>query len=233
MANAPALGNSNWITWLANIAANDTIPDHYSWHQSGVWEREPDLDVPDFNTLKAVNDLPDLPIDVNEYGWPSEQNPANAVFYLAQFERHNLRALRSNWNDGSGLHNWMAGLVWSNNGTYFPNGEWQLYKYYGGMTGTRVVTTASSDEQFDVFGTVTGNAAKIIAGTRTIQSPYEISISGLSSLGLPENGTISVHIYRFDFTGPDGEVDSPVDLGSSNYEYSSDTVSLSKCSFLP
>lgn len=210
---------------MASVAGNDTIPDHYSWHQIGSWQREPDTTVPDFNTLRSEYNLPERPIDVNEYGWPSEQNPANAVYYLAQFERHNIRALRANWGGGSNLHNWMASLVYSTNGTYYPNGEWQLYKYYANMLGTRVATAASADLQFDVFATISGNTAKVIAGTRTIQSPYEISISGLSSLGLPAGGTVELHTYRFDYSGAEGEIDAPVDLGYSSYTYSSDTVS--------
>ncbi|KAH8798622.1 glycoside hydrolase superfamily [Xylogone sp. PMI_703] len=224
MANSPSLDNTNWQTWMASIAGNDTVPDHYSWHQIGSWEREPDTTVPDFNTLRGTYGLPTRPIDVNEYAWPSEQNPGNAVYYLAQFERHDIRALRANWGSGPGLHNWMANLVYSTNGTYYPNGEWQVYKYYAHMTGNRVATTASSDLLFDVFATTSGNIAKVLAGTRTVQSPYDISISGLSRLGLPRQGTIKVHTYRFDFSGSEGEIDAPVDLGYSTFSYSSDTV---------
>ena len=225
MANSPSLTNTNWQTWMQAVAGNHTVPDHYSWHQIGSWEREPDTTVPDFDTMRGTYHLPERQIDVNEYAWPSEQNPANAVYYLSQFERHDIRALRANWGDGSDLHNWMANLVWSTNGTYYPNGEWQLYKYYAHMTGNRVTTTASSDLLFDVFGTRDGNSVKIIAGTRTIQNPYEISISGLSDLGLATHGRIDVHTYRFDWTGPQGEIDAPVDLGTETYTYSSNTVS--------
>lgn len=51
MANALGLQNDNWLTWLPSIVGYNTVPDHYSWHQIGSWERCPDLNVPDFNTL--------------------------------------------------------------------------------------------------------------------------------------------------------------------------------------
>ncbi|KAM0518874.1 hypothetical protein ACHAPE_003864 [Trichoderma viride] len=225
LSGAPGLQNENWLTWLPSIVGNDTVPDHYSWHQIGSGNRCPDLVVPDFNTLLAQFGAPARPIDNNEYALQSEQNPANAAWYMSQFERHDLRALRANWDSGSGLHNWMANLVYSKNGTYYPNGEWQVYHYYAGMGGERLVTTASSDIQFDAFATRQGNAIKILAGTRTIQAPYDISVTNLSQIGLGSSGGINVHVYRFDWNGTEGEVDGPVDLGIFNYSYTSDTVS--------
>ena len=212
------------------MSGNKTVPDHYSWHQIGSWEGQPDTTVPVFNSLRLTYNLPEKPIEVNEYAWPSEQNPANTVFYLAQFERHNIRALRANWGGGSALHDYMANLVYKyKNGTYYPNGEWQLYKYYAGMMGTRAATAASSDLLFDVFATVSGNClAKIIAGTRTVQATYDIRVSGLSSLGLPTTGTVDVRIYRFDWASPTGQISAPVDLGWSKNTYSGDTVSTSR-----
>ncbi|KAL7916818.1 glycoside hydrolase family 39 protein [Trichoderma velutinum] len=224
MANAPGLQNENWLTWLPSIVGNNTVPDHYSWHQIGTWERCPDLNVPDFNTLLAEFGAPARPIDNNEYAWPSEQNPANAAWYLSQMERHDIRALRANWGGGSDLHNWMANLVYSKNGTYYPNGEWQVYHYYAGMNGERLVTTASSDTQFDAFAIRQNNNIKILAGTRTIQAPYDIRVTNLSQIGLKGRGSINVHVYRFDWNGPEGEVDGRVDLGTKTYSYTSNEL---------
>ncbi|EHK43608.1 glycoside hydrolase family 39 protein [Trichoderma atroviride IMI 206040] len=226
LSGAPGLQNDNWLTWLPSIVGNDTVPDHYSWHQIGSGNRCPDLTVPDFNTLLARFGAPARPIDNNEYALQSEQNPANAAWYMSQFERHDIRALRANWASGSDLHNWMANLVYSNNGTYYPNGEWQVYHYYAGMSGERLVTTASSDTQFDAFATRQGNDIKILAGTRTIQAPYDISVSNLSQIGLGSSGSVNVHVYRFDWNGTEGEVDGPVDLGTVQYSYASDTLTI-------
>ncbi|KAJ0116698.1 hypothetical protein J7T55_009848 [Diaporthe amygdali] len=224
-ANAPGLDLDTWSTWLNTIQTNDVVPDIYSWHQIGEWQREPDRVIPDFNTLLNRYNLPQRPIDNNEYAWPSEQNPGTSVFYLAQLERHNVRGLRANWGSGSDLHNFMADLVFKNtDGTYSSNGDWQVYRYYGQMDGDRVATVASADLKFDVFATISGNGVKILAGTRTVQSTYEIGISGMSRLGLPADGVIQVRSYRFDWTGTKAEVGPPVDLGLAEFQYSSDTL---------
>ena len=203
------------------MSGNKTIPDIYSWHQIGDWQREPDRTIPDFKTIKAVHNMPDLPIDINEYAWPSEQNPACTVFYIAQLERYNLRGLRANWGSGSGLHDTLANLVGTTDKkSYYPNGEWQLYKYYANMVGTRVATTASTDRKFDVFATKSGNSVKIIAGTRSVKAAYDISITGLSSVGLSDSGSLSARVYRFDWAGANGKVGAPVDVGMKTFTYS-------------
>ncbi|CBX99018.1 hypothetical protein IAQ61_000845 [Plenodomus lingam] len=220
MAAAPSLRDTKWQSWLRSVAGNDTVPDIYSWHQIGTGSRQPDTTVPDFNTLKAVHSLPDLPIDVNEYAAKDEQNPGTSVYYIAQLERHNIRGLRANWGSTTALHDGLADLVVKDaSGSYFPNGEWQLYKYYASMEGNRLATTAATDRRFDVFATRSGNGVKIIAGTRNNQGQYEIRVSGLADIGLPESGTISIRTLRFDWAGDAGEVGPPQDLGASDITY--------------
>ncbi|KAK2042626.1 glycoside hydrolase [Colletotrichum somersetense] len=226
-ANVPDLQSSTWISWLAAISANDTIPDIYSWHQIGDTGRELDRVIPDFNTLLGQHNLPQREIDINEYAVSERQNPANSAFYLAQLERHNLRGLRANWGSGAGLHDLMADLVFKDpDGSYKPNGDWQTYKYYAGMTGDRVSTNASSDLEFDVFGTISGNSVKLLAGTQSLQASYEISVSGLGRIGLPADGSVSIRTLRFDFDGHSGLVEGPVDLGTTEYTYTSDTLNI-------
>jgi hypothetical protein len=174
--------------------------------------------------MKATHNLPDLPIDINEYADKKEQNPANSVYYIAQLERHNMRGLRANWGSGAGLHDYLANLVGKTQKTYYANGEWLLYKYYAGMTGQRVATKASSDRKFDVFATRDGGKVKIIAGTRSIQKPYTVEVTGLKSLGLPEQGKVKVDVWRFDWKGDMGRVDGPVRLSGVEVAYSGDKV---------
>lgn len=210
---------------MSAVAGNKTVPDIYSWHQIGTWEREPDATIPDFNKMRANYGLPEKPIDVNEYAWNTEQNPANSVYYISQMERHNIRGLRANWGSGSGLHDFMANLVAKSNGQYIPNGEWQLYKYYANMNGDRLATTASSDPQFDVFAVKEKSVLKIIAGTRSLKRDSAISITGLESLGFPSSGSVSIRSYRFDWKGAQGQVGNPVDMGTSSRTYSAGNVS--------
>jgi hypothetical protein len=225
MAASPTRNDQKWLTWLDTIASTQTVPDIYSWHQIGNWSGEPDTTVPDFNSMKAVHGLPDLSIDINEYGDKREQNPANSVYYIAQLERHQLRGLRANWGSKGALHDYLANLIYAKNGTYYPNGEWQLYKYYSQMKGDCLATTASPDRRFDVFATKYGSTVKIIAGTRTFPAYYKIEVLDIQSLGLPANGVIRAKVLRFDWRGDLGLVDAPVLLGSTNLSYASNVVS--------
>ncbi|ETS81577.1 hypothetical protein PFICI_06579 [Pestalotiopsis fici W106-1] len=226
MANAPALDNSNWHTWFEYMAANDVIPDIYSWHQIGLWEREPDRTVSDFNAFREQYGLPFRPLDLNEYAWPDEQNPASSAYYLAQLERNNIRGLRANWGGGSNLHDFAASLLGKDeNGAYYPNGEWQLYKYYAAMQGDRVVTSASSDKLFDAFA-VRGDTVKILAGTRLTSDAYDITVTGLESTSLGLSGVLSIRTTRFDWNGATGQIDAPVDLGTADYTYTDGTFTI-------
>ncbi|KXH56740.1 hypothetical protein CSAL01_03184 [Colletotrichum salicis] len=96
-ANAPAVDLDNWKAWMSTVASNDAVPDIYSWHQIGDWQREPDRVVSDFKSLQSTYNLADRPIDLNEYAWPSEQNPANGWPRLARL--HGRPSLQGRqWN---------------------------------------------------------------------------------------------------------------------------------------
>ncbi|KAJ4294079.1 hypothetical protein N0V90_007768 [Kalmusia sp. IMI 367209] len=220
-SQSPIENDNNWRVWMDAIARNNTIPDIYSWHQIGAWEREPDTTIPSFNALRAEYSLPERPIDVNEYAWPDEQNPANSAYYIAQLERHNIRGLRANWGGGADLHDYMGNLVAKNDQGYYPNGEWHLYKYYANMLGERLATSASSDLKFDAFAVLSDNYLKIIAGTRTVKERYDVTVTGFRELGLPEQGTLQVHRYQFDWAGAQGLIYDALDLGTFPYDYSS------------
>lgn len=210
---------------MSYVTEHNAIPDIYSWHQIGRSSREPDTTIPIFKALRDRYGLPERPIDINEYAQPYEQHPANTAWYLAQLERHDLRGLRANWGSAGALHDSMANLVFSSNGTYQPNGEWYLYEYYAQMTGKRVATTASSDLLFDVFATTSGNVAKLLAGTRSVLAPYEVKVTGLTTLGLPEEGSIRIRTTEFGWIDDVTDTGGPIDLGISEYAYADDTVS--------
>ncbi|KAH7139905.1 hypothetical protein B0J13DRAFT_624712 [Dactylonectria estremocensis] len=57
-AHSPQQDDKNRRVWMDAIAQKCTIPDIYSWHQIGVWEREPDTTIAAFNALRADYSLP-------------------------------------------------------------------------------------------------------------------------------------------------------------------------------
>lgn len=223
-ANSPALDDEHWSSLLTTIAENDIVPDIYSWHHIGG--QAPDPAAADFASLLETHGLPERPIDVNEYAWPEQQNGAHTAWYISQLERNEMRGLRANWAMGPELHDFLANLVFKDGEEYKPTGEWYLYEYYAAMEGERAVSAASEDGLFDAFAVVQDDGTvKIIAGTASVVEPYEISVSGLSALGLEEEGEVEVRTIRFDYEGIDVDTGGPVDLGSETLAYSGDTVS--------
>jgi hypothetical protein len=180
-------------------------------------------------------DLPERLISVDEYAWPWRQDPANTAWYISQMERNDIVAMRANWNSREDLHDRMADLLGkTEDGEYYPNGEWWMYKYYAEMEGERAATKVAENLNFDVFATVGEDVVKILAGTRTYENDttvgdYLLEVSGLdSALGLDPFATVSVQTYRFDFEGAFGEMGPPADLGTEDYNLSDGSVS-----FLP
>lgn len=187
----------------------------------------PEKSVIQFATMRGSRNLPSLPVDINEYATPEEQRPSASAWYISQFERLNIRGLRANWASYGQLHNFLANLLGQNeDGSYYPNGEYQVYKYYKNMQNNRVATTSSADGNFDVFATRgdLSNSVKILAGPRLTTDQYDITVEGMNAVGLPTSGNVTIRTRRFDWAGQFGQVGDPVDLGLYTHQYSNNKV---------
>ena len=189
-------------------------------------------------SLLKTYDLPTRPININEYAVYDEQVPAGSAWWISQLERINAHGLRGNWLSGYALHDLMASLLskpgaesdYSNTSTgYFPNGDYQVYKYCNlNMTGTRVGTVPSGDLKLDAYAVAGEDGwARVLVGVRIATGTWNLRLDSLSSLGLPEEGTLSVHTWGFPVAENVhyGEVDAPTDLGWYDHDYSGDSVS--------
>ncbi len=188
----------------------------------------PERSVIEFATMRGSRNLPSLPVDINEYATPEEQRPSASAWYISQFERTNIRGLRANWASYGQLHNYMANLLGQNeDGSYYPNGEYQVYKYYRNMGNDRVATTSSADGRFDVFATRGDlrNSVKILAGPRLTTDRYDITVEGMDAVSLPPSGNVTIRTRRFDWAGQFGQIGDPVDLGLYTHQYSDNKVS--------
>jgi hypothetical protein len=186
-------------------------------------------------TLLDTYHLPVKPLNIDEYAVLAEQVPAGAAWFISQLERVNAHGLRGNWASGNQLHDYMAYLLGKPNaGTddysateagYWPNGEFQVYKYYNlNMTGTRVGTSVSEDLILDAYATVDDNTVRILVGARIETGTWQVTVNGLSSVGLAESGSLDIHTWGFPDAGHFGEVDAPNDLGWYAHTYDSDSV---------
>lgn len=213
----------------------------FTWHAevfdpSNVYS-DPQEAAAALTSMLAKYSLPLHPFCINEYGQPAEQQPAGAAWFISRLERLNIPGLRGNWADGYALHDYLANLLGkpgadtaqynSTGGGYWPNGEWRVYQYYATiMTGQRVATAGSPDRLFDVYATSDGTqyGVKILGGPRLAEGTWAITVAGLTSLGHPSTGEISIRTLRFDFNGTYGEVGLPVDIGVTTHQYEGDSL---------
>lgn len=182
-AAQPTTSNSWWTGWLSLVKGNNTIPDQYSWHIEG--------DINDVNDDLQTNNatltgmlkqyaLPARQVNINEYAVFDEQVASGAAWWISRLERYDSYGLRGNWLSNYALHDYMASLLGKpnadtssydpNGGGYWPNGEFQVYKYYASnMTGTRAQTTGTGDRIMDVYTTIGGSndrKVRTLTGTR-------------------------------------------------------------------
>lgn len=235
MSSRPFPDDTWWTNWLSQIAANDTIPDQYSYHLEGDTGAS-DNDLQNTNIslseLLTTYDLPDRQININEYAAANEQVPAGAAWWISRLERYNAIGLRGNWLGDTALHDLMANLLTKEADPYdyaatdyVPVGEYQVYKYYNlNMTGNRVETTGSGDSLFDVYATADSDKVRVLAGTWNAAGQWYITIDQLSEVGLPTNGTLNIQTWKF--TGSDvwEQVDAPTDSGVAEHDYTGDSV---------
>ncbi|KAJ5285862.1 hypothetical protein N7524_001168 [Penicillium chrysogenum] len=177
-------------------------------------------------------------VNINEYGHPDEQNPSGSAWWIAQLERANIFGCRANWASAYALHDFMAQLLGKPGaGTddydpkatgYYPNGEYQVYKYYASsMVGDRIKTETTMDTNGDVYATVDaeGRVLRLLAGARTTTGTWSIQLEELSALGLPKSGEVGIHTYEFPGSDdPYARLDEPVDLGTVTHKYSEDSL---------
>jgi hypothetical protein len=177
-------------------------------------------------------------VNINEYGHPDEQNPSGSAWWIAQLERANIFGCRANWASAYALHDFMAQLLGKPGaGTddydpkatgYYPNGEYQVYKYYASsMVGDRIKTETTMDTNGDVYATVDaeGGVLRLLAGARTTTGTWSIQLEELSALGLPKSGEVGIHTYEFPGSDdPYARLDEPVDLGTVTHKYSEDSL---------
>lgn len=238
-AGEPLTSNSWWQAWASFVASNGSVPDQYAWHMEGGGG---DL-LSAYGGLVATQKqygLASKPVNINEYGVYDEQVPAGSAWWIAQLERINAHGLRGNWLSGSQLHDFLASLLSkpanpdSSSGYsataagYYPNGDYQVYKYYNlNMTGHRVGTTPSSDLKLEAYATVGSTSAIVLVGVRVATGTWTLQLDDLSAVGLPTSGTLNVQTWGFPVASDVhyGEVDAPTNLGIYGHAYTGNTVS--------
>lgn len=229
-AGQPDLTNTWWTNFCSFVASNASVPDQWVWHMEGGGG---DMLTANgaLQTLLTTYKLPRKPLNIDEYATYPEECPAGSAWWISQLERVNAIGLRGNWLSGTQLHDFMASLISkpdqssATSAGYFPNGDFQVYKYYNqNMTGYRVGTLPSTDLKIDTYATVSSSLVRVLTGVRITSGTWQVTINGLSKVGLPTSGSLSIHTWGFPSNGHFGEVDAPNDLGYYSHTYSGDSV---------
>ncbi|OJJ42690.1 hypothetical protein ASPZODRAFT_147101 [Penicilliopsis zonata CBS 506.65] len=238
-ASRPYVGESFWAEFLAFVAADGTEPQLYCWHEeSSSYDIATDLE--DFNATLAYYGASYSPVNINEYATEDEQVPGAIVWYVSRLERYDTQGLRGNWAIGYSLHDYLANLLGKPGATedctdadtcavstgYWGNGEFDVYRYYNlNMTGERLATTGSPDALFDIYATSDGTTVRMLCGSRLTAGTWDIAVTNLAALGLPDSGTIVIQSYQFNWpNGVFGDVPSPVNQGTYPHDYSDGTL---------
>ncbi|RDW59995.1 glycoside hydrolase-3 [Coleophoma crateriformis] len=229
-AEEPSLSSTWWVNFMSFVSQNGTIPDEWVWHMEGGGGDMLSAQAGLYDLLNAY-DLPVKPINIDEYSTYPEQVPAGSAWWIAQLERVDAVGLRGNWLSGWQLHDFLASLLGKSNtsdatGTgYYPNGDYQVYKYYNlNMTGHRVGSTPSDDLLLDTYATVGTDLVRVLTGVRIQNGTWQVTINDLSAVGLPTSGTLDIHTWGFTWNDHFGEVDGPTDLGYYGHDYTGDSV---------
>ncbi|KAF4422268.1 hypothetical protein CFRS1_v001431 [Colletotrichum fructicola] len=204
--------NTWWSNFLSYVAANDSVPDLYTWHHIEALDN-PANDLQNslvtFSNMRSAAGAPEKPININEYlNLADELNPATTVWHLSRFERYDTSGLRSNWRggpDGSHLRDFLVSLIWRDNENlpYHPNGDWQALKYYNlNMT------------------------VRALAGVRVKTGTWALTFKNLSAVGLPPAGELKIQTWGFTYEIPEAELDAPTDRGIATHSYTNDEITI-------
>lgn len=227
-ASQPSSSNSWWTQWLQYIVANKVIPDQYTWHDE---PGDVATDVANLTPLLAQYKAPSKQININEYATFAQQVSAGAAWWISRLERCNAIGLRGNWLSGCQLHDFMASLLGKTTtsdctGTgYYPNGEYEVYKYYNlKMTGVRAGTQGSADGKLDVYTTIGATTVRNLVGMLNDTGTWYLTINNLSAVGLPKSGSLAIQTWGFDDDGHFGQEGHPSNRGIASHKYSGNSV---------
>ncbi|MFF5242664.1 hypothetical protein ACFY3V_00195 [Streptosporangium sp. NPDC000095] len=220
-ACVPSTTHTFWNQYLDFVRSTDTVPDIISWHSL---PGDPVANVAAANATLDPRGIPHpRPYQINEYGAPEEQNPADGAWYIARLERARADGLRANWAGGGDLHNDLANLlVRDSAGRHQPKGEWWVYRYYASQTGQVVSVTAGPS--YDAHATKTSGVAKVLVGGGRTTGNLTVNLRRLDTTsGIVQNNQVRVLTQRIPYNGG-GAVQGPITVSNNVVNLSNNNV---------
>jgi hypothetical protein len=193
-AGKPSTVSGWWTAFLNYAKTNNVLPNTYSWHDE---PGDPVTEKAGADTLLRAHGITNTqPYQINEYGTLGQQNSGYGGWFIGRLERAGADGLRGNWGSGSNLHDLEANLLVKNSaGQYQPRGEWWMYQFYGGMTGSLTATTPSGD--IEAVATKAAGSAKVLLGNRGATGTMTVNVGRLDTVpGLVAGGQVRVIVQR-------------------------------------
>ena len=221
--------NQGWMsTFLTDAKASGTVPDVIAWHEL-QGSQDIAAHVAAYRALESSLGISPRPISIEEYGTPSEVGvPGPLAGYLAKFERTGVHdAELAFWN-----HYGTLGDTLTDTGAS-PNGAYWLYRWYGAMSGSMLVTTPPAQTGIDGAASLTGDGRQISvvfgggAGANAVRidglgsrsafgSTVHVTLEYTPSKGRTTAVSGPVTVYDTDFTVSGGSITVPVAMNASD-----------------
>ncbi|OLZ74346.1 hypothetical protein AV521_01300 [Streptomyces sp. IMTB 2501] len=213
--------NQSWMsTFLTDAKASGTVPDIVSWHEL-QGSKDIAAHVSAYRALESSLGISPRPIAVEEYAEPSEVGvPGALIGYAAKFERAGVHdAELAFWNHYGTLGDTLTDTGGS------PNGSYWMYRWYGDMSGTMLVTTPPAQTGIDGIASLngSGNRISVIAGGCT--GSCAVTVNGLSSLPA-FSGTVHVKLEYTPDTGRTTASPGPITISDADYTVSGGSITV-------
>jgi hypothetical protein len=197
-ASEPSDDDPWWNGWLDSIARDGVVPDILSWHEIGghAHGQDPVASRAAIERMLTNRGLAVQAFQVNEYAEAWQQYPGTSAWFLARLERAEVDGLRANWDSGADLHDGLAGLLASDNGTYSTLADWFTYRAYASQQGRMVAS--EGDGVVDVFATrADDDSVRLLIGNHGgLTGPIAINVRGLPSTVTDRD----IHVERIPYS---------------------------------
>jgi hypothetical protein len=207
-------------TFLQDAIANNAVPDVIAWHELQS-SANIAAHIADYRALESSLGLSPRPIDIEEYGTPSEMGNSGALIsYAAKFERAGVRdAELAFWNHYGTLGDTLTDTGGS------PNGSYWTYKWYGDMSGNMLVTTPPAQTGIDGIASLNGSGNQISVVAGGCSGSCAVTVNGLSSLSA-FGSTVHVKLEYSPNTGRTTASPGPITVSDADYTVTNGSITV-------
>ncbi|MEX1657387.1 RICIN domain-containing protein [Streptomyces pseudovenezuelae] len=213
--------NQSWMSsFLTDAKVSGTVPDVIAWHEL-QGSQDIAAHVSAYRALESSLGISPRPIDIEEYGTPSEMGNSGALIgYAAKFERTGVRdAELAFWNHYGTLGDTLTDTGGS------PNGSYWTYKWYGDMSGSMLATTPPAQTGIDGLASRNGSGNQISVLAGGCAGACAVTVNGLNSLSA-FGSTVHVKLEYSPGTGRTTASSGPITISDADYSVSNGSVTV-------